>query len=186
MGIKEKLLDNGIQGRVTVINSGLKGFERCSLKEMKSYRLAQEGIQYVAPHMTKRILTAKMDDFAVCLQKGFTPFNAFSEPFQKGLEQLTPGSFLVALEGYEKDVSKKMYLVMWRRNNCVDCFVAKIEKDGILMEMWALGYVPRVINEGKAANSAEKVATPAVTGHAVEERGENEKSDDTGEIQMKY
>lgn len=183
--IKEKLLDNGIQRRVTVINSGLKGFERCSLKEMKSYRLAQEGIQYVAPHMTKRIVTANMDDFAVCLQKGLTPFDAFSEPFQKVLEQLTPGSFLVTLEGYEKDVSNKMYLVMWRRNKCVDCFVAKMEKDGILMKLRALGYVPRAINEGKTANSTEELATPAVTGHTVEERGKNKKSDDTGEIRMK-
>jgi len=178
--IKEKLLDNGIQDRVTVINSGLKGFERCSLKKMKSYRLAQEGIQYVAPYMTKRLLTANMDDFAACLQKGLTPFNAFSESFQKGLEQLTPGSFLVSLEGHEKDVSNKMYLVMWRRNDCVDCFVANIEKDGILMKMRALGYVPPARNEGKAGNFAEKVATPAVAGHAVEERGENGKSGDTG------
>jgi hypothetical protein len=48
--IKEDLFDHGIQERVTVINSGLKGFERCSLKQdNKSYRLAQEGIQYIVP-----------------------------------------------------------------------------------------------------------------------------------------
>lgn len=177
--IKEDLFDHGIQERVTVINSGLKGFERCSLKQdNKSYRLAQEGIQYIVPYMTKRIVNVKMDDFAVCVRDGFTPFRAFSESLQKELEHLTPGSFLVTLEGYEKDFSKKMYLVMWRRSNCLECFVAKIEKDGILMKMRALGHVPRAEDEdGEAVNSAEKDEKPAVTVCVDQEKDENGKAD---------
>ncbi|KAL9187811.1 hypothetical protein ACHAXT_006189 [Thalassiosira profunda] len=140
--IKSDLIDRGIQDRVTVINSGLKCFERCSLQDKKvGYRLAQEGIQYVVPHMTKRMLSAGMDDFYACNKTGFIPLDKFSESFQKALEEVTTGSFIVALEGYEKDVSKKMYLAMWRRSNCVNCFVTKVEMDAILSKMKALGYV---------------------------------------------
>lgn len=128
--------------------------------------------------MTKRIVNVKMDDFAVCVRDGFTPFRAFSESLQKELEHLTPGSFLVTLEGYEKDFSKKMYLVMWRRSNCLECFVAKIEKDGILMKMRALGHVPRAEDEdGEAVNSAEKDEKPAVTVCVDQEKDENGKAD---------
>jgi len=145
--IKEGLIDHGIQERVTVINSGLKGFERCSLKEKTAtYRITQEGAQYVVPHMTKRILSVNMDDFYACIGEGFIPFEKFSEPFQKGLEALAPGSFIVTLKGYEKDISKKMFLVMWRRSSksggTVNCFVSKIEQDAILSKMRAVGFVP--------------------------------------------
>jgi hypothetical protein len=128
--------------------------------------------------MTKRIVNVNMDDFAACVRDGFTPLRAFSESLQKELEELTPGSFLVTLEGYEKDFSKKMYLVMWRRSNCVECFVAKIEKDGILMKMRALGHVARAEDEdGKAVDAAEKDKTSAVTGCVAQEKDENGKAD---------
>lgn len=162
--VKGELIDRGIQERVTVINSGLKAFERCSLKESNhmSYRVAQEGIQYIVPHMTKRILSANMDDFCACIKLGFTPFDSFSEKLQEGLKELTPGSFIVTLEGYEKDVAKKMYLTMWRRtNNCVNCFVAKIEMEAMLSKMRALGYVPK--KEDEEDKSVESVGKePAV------------------------
>lgn len=158
--IKEDLIDHGIQDRVTVINSGLKAFERCSLKDKNlGYRLAQEGIQYVVPHVTKRILTADMDDFYACVKEGFLPFDNFSESFQKGLEELTTGSFLVTLKGYEKDIAKKMYLSMWRRpdshNNVVNCFVSKIEMEAVLSKMRALGYVPPVKEEEEEEKKEE-------------------------------
>ncbi|KAL7535379.1 hypothetical protein ACHAXR_009414, partial [Thalassiosira sp. AJA248-18] len=161
--IKEELIDRGIQDRVTVINSGLKGFERCSLKDTNvSYRIAQEGIQYVVPHITKRILSASMDDFHTCVKEGFIPFDKFSETFQKGLEELTPGSFIVTLKGYEKDISKKMFLVMWRRSNpVVNCFVAKIEMEGILSRMRALGYVAKEEVVVAVAAAADKEDKPA-------------------------
>jgi hypothetical protein len=147
--VKKDLIDRGIQDRVTVINSGLKGFERCSMEKTNvTYRVAQEGVQYIVPHMTKRILKAHPDDFYSCVKEGLIPFDKFSESFQKGLDELTPGSFIVTLEGYEKDISKKMYLVMFRRaNKMVDCFVTKVEKEAILSKMRALGYlVPEAEN----------------------------------------
>lgn len=163
--VKKDLIDHGIQDRVTVINSGLKGFERCSLQDTTvSYRLAQEGIQYVVPHVTKRILTANMDDFFACVKEGYLKFDTFSESFQKVLEQLTSGSFIVILEGYEKDASKKMYLSMWKRTNCVNCFVAKIEMEAILSNMRALGFVAPKEEEKPLITGLEEVEKPAISG----------------------
>ena len=140
--IKEELIDHGIQNRVTVINSGLKGFERCSIQEKTAkYRVNQEAIQYVVPYMTKRLVTADMDDFYACIKDGFLKLDTFSETFKKNVEELEPGSFVVTLKGYEKDVAKKMYLSMWRRLNCINCFVAKVEMEGLISKMRALGYV---------------------------------------------
>jgi len=155
--IKYELIDIGLQKRVTVINSGLKGFERCSIQTKDAkihYRLAQEGVHYIVPHMTKRICVVNSDDFHCCLKKGgYIPFDTFSQHFQKVLEELDPGSFVVALDGYEKDISKKMYLVMWRKNGVVDCFVTKIEKDAMLSKMRAFGFMVPDDNEEVAVNN---------------------------------
>lgn len=143
--IKEELIDRGVQDRVRVINSGLKGFERCTLQDSTaSHRVAQEGLQYVLPHMTKRVLKANMDDFYNCVKEGFISFDLFTEAFQQGLDALTPGCFIATLDGYEEDLSKKMFLVMWRRpNKMVNCFVSKVEMDAIFSKMRALGYVAK-------------------------------------------
>ncbi len=142
-----------------MINSGLKGFERCSIQSTNvTYRVAQEGVQYVVPHMTKRILSANMDDFHSCVKEGLIPFDKFSESFQKGLDELTPGSFIVTLEGYEKDIAKKMYLVMFRRaKKMVDCFVTKVEKEAILSKMRALGYLVPEVEKLSGDNSEQVV-----------------------------
>jgi hypothetical protein len=141
--IKEELIDRGIQSRVTIINSGLKAFERCSIQDTKAkYRISQEGIQFVVPHMTKRLLVVNGDDFYKCIAPGFIEFNIFSQTFQDEINKLEPGSFVIALEGHDHDVGKKMFLVMWRRQTVLECFVAKVEMDGIKSRLRALGFAP--------------------------------------------
>ena len=153
--IKENLIDCGIQDRVTVINSGLKGFEKCSLQGTTGYRLTQEAIHYIVPHMTKRIVVADMDDFCACVDSGFIQFDNFSDGFRKEMEALSQGSFIVTLKGFEKDIAKKMFLVMWRRANCVNCFVTKVEMDAIKSKMRALGYVAKEVEEKAVANGGD-------------------------------
>lgn len=159
--IKEDLIDRGIQDRVTVINSGLKAFERCSIQEAGArYRIAQEAAQFVVPHMTKRFLVAKDDDFYACIADGFIHFDNFSESFRSEVEALEPGSFIVALKGYEKDLAKKMFLVMWRRpNKVVQCFVAKVEMEGLFSKLRSLGYVQKekpVVAESEVVEEESK------------------------------
>lgn len=143
--IKEELIDHGIQNRVTVINSGLKAFERCSIADSRSkYRISQEAIQFVLPYMTKRLIVVGPDDFHKCCAKGFMGFDIFSQTFQNEVSDLTSGSFVVALEGQQFDVAKKMLLIMWKRNNCLECFVSKVEMDGMISKLRALGHAPPV------------------------------------------
>ena len=153
--IKDELIDRGIQNRVRVINSGLKSFERCTLQDsIASHRVSQEGLQYVLPHMTKRVLKANMDDFYNCVKEGFIQFDVFTEEFQKSLDALTPGCFIVTLDGYEKDLSKKMFLVMWRRpGKAVNCFVSKVEMEAILSKLRAVGYVAKEVDAGDGSKT---------------------------------
>jgi 16S rRNA C967 or C1407 C5-methylase (RsmB/RsmF family) len=140
--VKEQLIDHGIQNRVTVINSGLKAFERCSIAENRNkYRISQEAIQFVLPYMTKRRLIISADDFYKCCAKGFMEFGVFSQKFQDEIAKLASGSFVVSLEGHENDLGKKMFLVMWKRSNALECFVSKVEMDGMISKLKALGFV---------------------------------------------
>jgi tRNA (cytosine34-C5)-methyltransferase len=139
--IKEQLIERGIQNRVTVINSGLKAFERCSIAESRNkYRISQEAIQFVLPYMTKRVIVASADDFYKCCAKGFMEFGVYSQEFQDKIGELAPGSFVVLLDGHENDMAKKMFLVMWKRSNAIECFVSKVEMDGIVSKLRALGF----------------------------------------------
>ena len=63
----KKLIDMGLQERVTVVNTGLKAFQRNSKECEVSYRVSQEAINYVAPHMSKRKISVDILDFEKCL-----------------------------------------------------------------------------------------------------------------------
>ena len=151
--IKSDLLDRGVQDRVTVINSGVKSFERCKMGQREdndpdstrpakgSYRVAQEGVHFIVPHMTKRVVSADADDFAKCLREGFLRLDSFGDDFAGKLGGLEQGSFVVALRGHEDDMVRKMFLVMWRRRDVVNCFVSKIDKEAIRSKLRALGCV---------------------------------------------
>ena len=60
----------------------------------------------------------------------------------KEIKPLSVGAFVVALEGYETNVVKKMFLTMWRcrgEGGTVNCLVTKIEQDGIKSKVRAFG-----------------------------------------------
>ena len=64
------LIDRGIQERVTVVHSGLKAFVRNNKECEVQYRISQEGVHFVSPHMTKRKFSVGVDDFRKCLGSG--------------------------------------------------------------------------------------------------------------------
>jgi 16S rRNA C967 or C1407 C5-methylase (RsmB/RsmF family) len=128
------LIDKGIQERVTVVSSGLKGFVRngtgneCEAK----YRIAQEGVHFVAPHMTKRKLVANLEDFKKCLDPKNILLSVFSPEFAEQARALAVGSFVVQLKGHEDDYIRKLVLSMWRcRGDNVNCLVTQAEIDGM-------------------------------------------------------
>ncbi len=139
--IKTKLIDQGIQGRVTVINSGLRAFERGTKTVCESqYRPVQEAVQFIAPYMTKRKIVAEAKSFSECFAPGAIPITKFSSPaFAEEIRNLCVGAYVVALKGFENDAANKMFCVMWRcRGDNVNCLVSKKELSGMRSKINAL------------------------------------------------
>jgi 16S rRNA C967 or C1407 C5-methylase (RsmB/RsmF family) len=140
--VKKNLIDRGIQDKIQVINSGLRGFERRNKDDcVVNYRPCQESIHYIAPHMSKRKFAIGPKDFYNCLKRGSNaaiPCESFSEPICKKLRETSLGAFVFVLEGYEFDISKKMYMVMWRcRGDAVNCLVCEAEMNGFKSKLKA-------------------------------------------------
>jgi hypothetical protein len=130
--IKSLVIDRGIQDKVTVVSSGLKGFTRNNKDCEVGYRVAQEGVHFVAPHMRKRKISANLKDFEMCLSGPAVQIKDFSEEFAAKVRLQTVGSFVVTLEGYENDYIKKLIIVLWRcRSDSVNYLVTQTEIDGI-------------------------------------------------------
>lgn len=132
--IKRNLIDQNVQGRVKIINAGLKAFERGNRGFEVSYRPCQEAIHFIAPYMNKRKVIAEKEDFQKCINTGTIKIDQFSDEFANSFREFSVGGFVVALKGYERDIAKKMFLIMWKARSDGDglnCFVTKAEQDGI-------------------------------------------------------
>ena len=147
------LIDQGIQERVTVVNSGLKGFVRNGKgNECEAmYRIAQEGVHFVAPHMTKRKIVANLEDFKLCLDPKNILLEVFSEEFAQQAKALSVGSFVVQLKGHEDDYIMKLVLSMWRcRGENVNCLVTQAEIDGMKSKLRSSRHEEEPSEEAKA------------------------------------
>mmetsp|Transcript_17368 Transcript_17368/g.36296 ORF Transcript_17368/g.36296 Transcript_17368/m.36296 type:complete len:887 (+) Transcript_17368:176-2836(+) len=136
------LIDRGIQDKLNVINSGLKGFSRNNKECDVQYRVAQEGVHFVAPHMKKRKIVANLKDFEMCLSGPAVQLEKFSYEFASKAKELSMGSFVVTLEGYENDYIKKLVIVLWKcRGDAVNYLVTQTEIDGIRSKLRAISKV---------------------------------------------
>mmetsp|Transcript_6418 Transcript_6418/g.18329 ORF Transcript_6418/g.18329 Transcript_6418/m.18329 type:complete len:937 (-) Transcript_6418:158-2968(-) len=150
--IRKLLIDRGIQDKLNVINSGLKGFTRNNKECVVNYRVAQEGVHFVAPHMKKRKIAANLKDFELCLSGPTVQIKDFSEEFAAKVRELSMGSFVVTLEGYENDYIKKLMIVLWRcRADTVNYLVNQTEIDGIRSKLRAIS---KVSESGKDESTA--------------------------------
>jgi hypothetical protein len=135
----KKLIDMGLQERVTVVNTGLKAFQRNNKECEVSYRVSQEAINYVAPHMSKRKISVDIMDFEKCLTAPTVQIQDFSEEFAAKIRELSTGCLVVQLKGYEHDYPKKMMIVLWRnRGDSVNYLVTQNEIDGLKSKMRAI------------------------------------------------
>lgn len=151
------LFDLGIQKRLTVINSGLKTFAKNNNHCDCGYRVAQEGIHLLVPYMTKRKIVAELDDFTRCLEGPHAlPIDNFSNPFAEAVRPLDVGSFVVVLQGYEGDFSRKMIVVMWRgRGDTLKSLVSRVETAGFKSKLRAIAGEPfswKEIEQDTSAN----------------------------------
>jgi len=140
--VKKNLIDRGVQAKVQVVTSGLRAFERNKRDGVMRYRPVQESIHFVAPHMSKRKIIANLADFKNCINAGCIKPESFSESMAEKIKNFSIGAFVVALEGFETNVAKKMFLVMWRcrgDNGNSNCLVSKMEQDGMKSKLKAFG-----------------------------------------------
>jgi 16S rRNA C967 or C1407 C5-methylase (RsmB/RsmF family) len=137
------LIDLGLQDRVTVINSGLKGFIRNNKDCDCRYRIAQEGVHFLVPFIKKRNFVICRDDFNRCMTSEPTPIDSFSEAFRESVRPISVGSFVIVLEGFEEDCSRKMMLTMWRcRGDNVNGLVAKLDLESMKLKLSAIDGKP--------------------------------------------
>jgi len=130
--IKTHLIGKGIQEKLIVINTGLKGFVRNNKDCEVRYRVAQEGVHFVAPHMKKRKFSANLKDFEMCLSAPTVQIKDFSDAFAAKIREVTMGSFVVMLEGFENDYIKKFVICLWKcRGEAINYLVTQTEIDGI-------------------------------------------------------
>ncbi|VEU38324.1 unnamed protein product [Pseudo-nitzschia multistriata] len=146
--IRSLLIDRGIQDKLNVINSGLKGFTRNNKECVVDYRVAQEGVHFVAPHMKKRKFAANLKDFEMCLSGPTVQIKEFSDEFASKIRELSMGSFVVTLEGYENDYIKKLIIVLWKtRGDAVNYLVTQTEIDGIRCKLRAISKIQELEKE---------------------------------------
>jgi len=142
--VKDNFIDAGLQKRVTIIGSGVKGFVRNTNKDTTApYRISQEGIHFLLPHMTKRKVAIEEADFLACMAgDGKTILLAtFSDAFNAIVQPLSSGPFVATLKGYESNnmYARKLALVMWRcRNEAVNCLVNKTEVESMKSKVASL------------------------------------------------
>jgi 16S rRNA C967 or C1407 C5-methylase (RsmB/RsmF family) len=142
--VKTKLIDRGLQDKVTTITSGVKGFTRNSRDSEVTYRVSQEGVHFIAPHMSKRKFAVDLDDFQKCLSDPTVQIADFqSESFRDQIRSLSVGCFVVQLKGYENDYIEKFVICMWRcRSDTVNYLVSAAEIDGLQSKIRSLRLSP--------------------------------------------
>ena len=117
------------------------------------YRVCQEGIQFLLPHMKKRIFYVNEKDFrtSVATPGKTAHLSNFSTELAEQLKPLTAGSFVLVLDWNQVELSTlsdnvkasddKVVLaaVMWKcRGESIDSLVAKFEIDGMLAMLDAM------------------------------------------------
>ena len=83
----------------------------------------QEGVHFIALHMTKQKIIVILSDFINCLQPTIKIVATFSEESAQQVHPLTMCSFVVCLEGYEDDYIKKLSNDYYIKKLSDDCNV---------------------------------------------------------------
>ncbi len=88
-----------------IVSAGIKAFERHPSKSSEvEYRLTQDAVNIVAPHMTKRKVTATAQDFCNLLGGGLVSFATLSDGLVTDLNKLSTGTFVCTYTYRDEDV----------------------------------------------------------------------------------
>ena len=106
------IMDNNTEGKVKIINTGIKAFTKCENKGATCpYRLAQEGSLMTIPLMGARTLRVTLKDLQVLLQVSDTEMppalNEMDVATQEQMEKLATGCIALLYDGKSLGKSQK-------------------------------------------------------------------------------
>jgi len=94
----KQVLDNDERGILQVVNTGVKMFIRHTPKEQEpTYRLSQEGLQWLSPYITKRKIHITEREFFILLDNKDPFINNFAMATQNALDAVNQGSLVFIL-----------------------------------------------------------------------------------------
>ncbi|CAE7473089.1 NSUN2 [Symbiodinium microadriaticum] len=97
------------KSRLKVVMAGIKVFERSQKGAFAwggecGYRLNQDGVSVMAPHITKRKITCTVQDFCNFLEGGLISFTTLSKSCLEGLSQVSSGSVMCVYHFSPEDI----------------------------------------------------------------------------------
>mmetsp|Transcript_11781 Transcript_11781/g.27657 ORF Transcript_11781/g.27657 Transcript_11781/m.27657 type:complete len:194 (+) Transcript_11781:335-916(+) len=111
------------------VHAGVKMFEKNPTKnEVFDYRLRQEGVPFLLPFMTKRVLKVNKEDFITLITKRAMPMADLATPQAKAdCAAMDGGCLLFVLDTPEYQGSRSVFMAGWRGTQQLTLFVSKME-----------------------------------------------------------
>lgn len=130
--VRQLLAADG-KGQLHTVHAGVKMFEKNPTKnETFDYRLRQEGVAYLLPWLTKRIVKLDLADFSVLLTKRCMLFSDLkTEGASQAVADMGGGCMLFMLKSDEWTGSNSVYLAGWRGTQQLTLFVSKLEAQAL-------------------------------------------------------
>jgi hypothetical protein len=141
--VAQSIMNGDVHKRLKIVSAGIKVFERCAKGTFAGggecgYRLLQEGVDVIAPHLTKRKIAVPIQDMCNFIEGGLVSFSTLSPETVSQLNRISTGSILAYYDYRPEDVlassstslaevvgtasldlmkSHRMYAVCWRGAN---------------------------------------------------------------------
>ncbi len=155
------MLQADTKNQLRVVHAGVKVFEKNPSKNgIFEYRLRQEGVPFLLPYMTKRVVKMNMVDFTTLLHKGALLMdNLTNEQAKTELKEMVGGCVLLLLDDSEnkQSIENSVFMSGWRGNMQLTLFVSKFEQQA-LMHAYPKVEVPQAAENGQSAGGDQQQA----------------------------
>lgn len=107
--VVQSIMNGDVYKRLKIVSAGIKVFERCAKNSFAGggdcgYRLLQEGIDVIAPYITKRIVEVTIQDFCNFVEGGLVSFSTLAPETIEKLNQITSGSICAYYDFKYEDI----------------------------------------------------------------------------------
>ena len=127
--------------RLKIVHSGSRCYEKCSVKASAAdsavrsceYRLVQEGIDAIAPFMTRQLVPATLADLRHLLRRKLIPLSelcAGADAFSVGVVAAQSGC--IVLSSSMPNVAKPIYVAAWKTPRSLALMISDTERTSLL------------------------------------------------------